>query len=1486
MALAEEGVDPHHWTAAQVGAYLRTVHLPDKYVQVFEDEDVNGMVFLNLTKDELKDEPFEIKGFGPIKTVLGAIQKLKDDVKERDARREQAAPAAPVPQPPASIASSEPSPAHGQRAKRASPSRQEPRSEPVNPTQPSRDEPPLLVPPTSFPPPLEPQDPWVPPAGPAGVDPNSKPWLPPGAGGDYPGPAAIGSAFPEMPPPPIGLFEDEHIDIAALMTDAAMWQDVFPQELGLSMPAPGAPMPLGDLGLMGDVFLTGGVGMDTSPMSSSPQMPLLITTPQDAGSSPDRDGLAQVLHSADDFLRESPARDEADDALVTVLPAHDDVHEPEEELLPLTDTAKAMVLAHTKSGAGKWPVVGKEFTLDDWRDKNTKKKVVADVLGVEPLGSDAMAPLPKFTEIPPTDLNDPPSNWMDDDKRVNPKYNPGTISYPTKEFKVGGLSIAALESSGAAKASPRAADVIAPADTLKKLFTVPYSNSDLCFSVHRVGPSLVIEAGGNNADTDQDLMLSKLLYYSILTEDHNGKKGDAASSEAGAPGPSRTSSVGDAAALFGKGQPLPSQSPFCTPETAPQAPPDTVQLDEWHLLGEAESTASTPLNPWKTQLSPTFLEGGALDASLSSVPSGVAREMTPKKKYPPAPPTFYRNLKWHFKDMEIVLGSDQLVMQKEQGREVAVKLRSVDQPLGPSDALEMWLDNVMNNVPEVAICYHKDGVTQGYQLVNTAELPSFHGDASFEPQVVQEYAGNVLHWLKDNCTRDAGSYILVREGSTTLKLYDLSALCGDVEDGDAAAAGGTALLGPPSKSKALVASSPTATPKLPFAYPVGMLCFRMGSKLAESSLHENLTKAIALLRKAIHLLPPETQPVILAEAHLHLANAYARHASGGASPIGGLQSAATQLETAMRVLEKMDDISEEAACRDRLIHCYLRLAEAQPPTPDGLKGCVRWIRAAEKVVADSEVLAYRPLRGALMSAAATPVAPQRWLYRAATRVHEAAGDFFRKLATVLLVDGGGRLVAALAEEMGAARHDAASVLGAERLSTDPEACIAAAAAEGGVALERKRKELNGAIAFDIEATDERDDNAEVERQPLLTNRTPAEILRRIGEDYLIFGDALWRRTGKEGAALAVTTSTGASDAASPARMEQAASWLRKGLDSFAVALAACTTADETELVKMCQAACHTSLAEAAAAHAVLLAPGEKAAAFDAAEAAQYTLAAEHVAAAEVVYRELQAAQAPSLPATPHAAPSTPLSPVAATPPPVSVLDSLLAGCLSLRGSVALAHATRLTDAFHAVVERCPGADVEQEASDLLITALRVFTEVRDAKAQAQASFQLGALHSLTLDMDYVPPGTGGEVDSDSRFKASERHFLRAEEVYERARDDAKYVEVRRAITGLHHWQFQHRHHTLPYFDTVLRTLQKPLAYLSAPGIRPAAPLDAELKRLMCLIADVLRSGESVRPRPALLAAATAAAGDDAATPEAACAAAVDLLTQVKAHISK
>ena len=90
--------------------------------------------------------------------------------------------------------------------------------------------------------------------------------------------------------------------------------------------------------------------------------------------------------------------------------------------------------------------------------------------------------------------------------------------------------------------------------------------------------------------------------------------------------------------------------------------------------------------------------------------------------------------------------------------------------------LDYWLDAVLSSTAAVALCMHVDGVVQGYRVVPTEQLPAAGGlGDGFSPAAVTDCAVSVLRFLRQHCTREAGTYWLVRRaGEQSLSLFDIS----------------------------------------------------------------------------------------------------------------------------------------------------------------------------------------------------------------------------------------------------------------------------------------------------------------------------------------------------------------------------------------------------------------------------------------------------------------------------------------------------------------------------------------------------------------------------------------------------------------------------------------------------------------------------------------------------------------------------------------
>lgn len=120
-----------------------------------------------------------------------------------------------------------------------------------------------------------------------------------------------------------------------------------------------------------------------------------------------------------------------------------------------------------------------------------------------------------------------------------------------------------------------------------------------------------------------------------------------------------------------------------------------------------------------------------------------------------------------------------LLFSNKEHPAVSLKLHDMDKDLSLCTVLDYYLDNVIANIPELAICMHSKGLVRGYKLVETRQIPYMSGTGRplFDIQDVSMNASMLLKFLQENCSRPNGTYWLHRkEGENSLRLYDVNVL--------------------------------------------------------------------------------------------------------------------------------------------------------------------------------------------------------------------------------------------------------------------------------------------------------------------------------------------------------------------------------------------------------------------------------------------------------------------------------------------------------------------------------------------------------------------------------------------------------------------------------------------------------------------------------------------------------------------------------------
>lgn len=475
---------------------------------------------------------------------------------------------------------------------------------------------------------------------------------------------------------------------------------------------------------------------------------------------------------------------------------------------------------------------------------------------------------PRYQIIPPeTDLNLPPLLHNIREKVLpiaavrTGKDLPYTSGAVTSNLATKGQALAV---SGVAEFGDEL-DVIAPADILKQIFKIPYSKARLSVAVHRIGQTLVLNAGPDDEEgeklvrrhkshthcPDKSLFLNFAM-HSVRMEACDCPPGHNVQSE------ERNSSV------------LPGR--FETRERRANSSDHSTQEKASHFVGSSEISQGEGM---KDSLEnhhvkkDKYIFGGKKNRSkrqeavkkVTKVKEKPRSLMQENDKYRRASNDgFLKVLFWKFHNFRMLLGSDLLIFSNEKYIAVSLHLWDVSRQVTPITWLEAWLDNVMASVPELAICYHQDGVVQGYELLKTDDIflskgISEDGSPAFHPHVVQQNGISVLRFLQENCKQDPGAYWLYKSaGEDAIQLFDLSIISqnGASDNSD------DSLNSPPSLIHRGTNDS---------LLSLGTLLYRIAHRLSLSMAPADRARCASFFRKCLDFLDEPEHLVVRALAH-------------------------------------------------------------------------------------------------------------------------------------------------------------------------------------------------------------------------------------------------------------------------------------------------------------------------------------------------------------------------------------------------------------------------------------------------------------------------------------------------------------------------------------------------------------------------------------------------------------------------------------------
>ncbi|CAH8544235.1 unnamed protein product [Schistosoma rodhaini] len=139
------------------------------------------------------------------------------------------------------------------------------------------------------------------------------------------------------------------------------------------------------------------------------------------------------------------------------------------------------------------------------------------------------------------------------------------------------------------------------------------------------------------------------------------------------------------------------------------------------------------------------------------------------------PDQYLHTAEWQLKDLSFIVGSDMPIFGTPKHPCISLKLSPLHESINVLTGIDVWLENIINEVPEVAMCYHHEGIVmQEYEIYKTCEIPPIIG---FETEQINQIIRNLVMFLKRNATQEGHTYWLVKEpGLGVVKLYDLTTL--------------------------------------------------------------------------------------------------------------------------------------------------------------------------------------------------------------------------------------------------------------------------------------------------------------------------------------------------------------------------------------------------------------------------------------------------------------------------------------------------------------------------------------------------------------------------------------------------------------------------------------------------------------------------------------------------------------------------------------
>mmetsp|Transcript_18015 Transcript_18015/g.35457 ORF Transcript_18015/g.35457 Transcript_18015/m.35457 type:complete len:1361 (-) Transcript_18015:307-4389(-) len=369
----------------------------------------------------------------------------------------------------------------------------------------------------------------------------------------------------------------------------------------------------------------------------------------------------------------------------------------------------------------------------------------------------------------------------------------------------------------------RVPDVIGSSQSLKALFSMPYTDQPVSVFIHRVGRAILVESGEEmstreaaqlrpsstslqflvHEDTEHSPMprddrdsprnqrplthrekMEALLHERLLEVQSISHEDQSEHANLHAEGLDGTASV--SAPQPNKKQPVhapnvkndekassmlhPSSSPPGTSSCSTSSM-STMKKQEQEQPGNNVAPPLPPLESPMPESGSGTQEGDPSRSSSSGNNSSSSHSS--------AWNAFRRTLSWKFDNVEVVVGSKLMVFQdpESESGNLSVRLHDASERLSGNECLDFYLENRLAGVQQFALCLHTHGRVRDWRLYPTEDIPRLEGHhvlfednrklaCAFSPQVLEHRAAQLLAFLRERLV-DGHTYWLFKNANSS-----------------------------------------------------------------------------------------------------------------------------------------------------------------------------------------------------------------------------------------------------------------------------------------------------------------------------------------------------------------------------------------------------------------------------------------------------------------------------------------------------------------------------------------------------------------------------------------------------------------------------------------------------------------------------------------------------------------------------------------------